>query len=185
VPTSDEAELFEQARVALEALQPPDSATRGLVWTPRDAGGLDFADTADLIGTWRGVVSSPEGLVRRPGPVRPGSDTTFLAFRDIGQSVRVDNFVEQAESLMVVNRLVRVGQARRLLSLYEVRSDFYEGPDDPAHRGAMMLEIEGDPARALDGPYWTDRKTRGRLTFTERILQPAASWAEACALHAT
>lgn len=39
--------------------------------------------------------------------------------------------------------------------------------DNPAHRGAADVVVATVPNRTLDGIYWTERKTTGRLVTTE------------------
>jgi hypothetical protein len=39
-----------------------------------------------------------------------------------------------------------------------------EQEGNPPHRGAAELAISVRPKLALSGDYWTERKTRGRLT---------------------
>jgi hypothetical protein len=36
------------------------------------------------------------------------------------------------------------------------------------HHGSTVLDIAGNPAQRLKGRYWTDRDSKGELTFTER-----------------
>jgi hypothetical protein len=35
----------------------------------------------------------------------------------------------------------------------------------------MLLHVRGVPVHQLDGEYWTDRKTKGELTFKLRSTQ--------------
>ncbi len=40
--------------------------------------------------------------------------------------------------------------------------------DNPPHRGAAELTISMKPSLRLDGDYWTERKTSGRIAATAR-----------------
>jgi hypothetical protein len=41
----------------------------------------------------------------------------------------------------------------------------------PIHYGALKLVVQGSPATALEGVYWTDRLTRGDIRLSERRRQ--------------
>ena len=45
------------------------------------------------------------------------------------------------------------------------------GKRSEIHRGGLLLETHGPANRpdALTGEYWTDRKTKGEMTFTKRL----------------
>ena len=41
----------------------------------------------------------------------------------------------------------------------------------PIHYGSLVLKVIGNPVTALDGHYWTDRKTQGELSLTGRKIE--------------
>jgi SMODS-associating 2TM, beta-strand rich effector domain len=51
----------------------------------------------------------------------------------------------------------------------------------PIHYGGMLLSIRGDPARKLDGEYWTDRETKGSVAFLDRAKQTSYEFNDAAA----
>jgi hypothetical protein len=45
------------------------------------------------------------------------------------------------------------------------------GDRSEMHQGALILDTHGSPAKpeTLTGEYWTDRKTTGSMSFTNRV----------------
>ncbi|HEX7297635.1 MAG TPA: hypothetical protein VF257_01430 [Solirubrobacteraceae bacterium] len=180
-PVSREWTLLSRLRADLDRLEPPESLNRGLAAMPTVGGGLAADVASDLLGTWKGVVTGPMMLRVEPGPERPERVDGYLVFEpDTDGAVQVTNYVEWGVSRMVAQRLCVVDGVRRLVAVYEAETASHRGPD-PSHRGAMILSIEGDPAIKLDGPFWTDRLTYGRLTFTSRSPAIATGFEEAAA----
>lgn len=58
----------------------------------------------------------------------------------------------------------------RLYGIYQNIPALTHRTESQIHRGAMILEVEGDPnkPRELRGEYWTDRDTRGELILYRR-----------------
>lgn len=51
------------------------------------------------------------------------------------------------------------------------------------HYGAMLLGIENQMPQRLEGEYWTDRKTTGSVSLSERIAKTPITFDEAMALY--
>jgi hypothetical protein len=49
------------------------------------------------------------------------------------------------------------------------------------HHGALVLEVHGSPPTRLTGSYWTDRDTKGELTFDGRSSKLHTDFASAAA----
>jgi hypothetical protein len=43
-----------------------------------------------------------------------------------------------------------------------------QGDRSEIHHGSFLFEVYGSPPTSLEGNYWTDRKTRGTLTLSNR-----------------
>lgn len=50
------------------------------------------------------------------------------------------------------------------------------------HHGSTVLDIVGNPAKRLDGRYWTDRDSRGELSFADRSKKIADDYLDAVEL---
>ena len=59
-------------------------------------------------------------------------------------------------------------------SMYRYRSE--------VHYGAMLLAVDSATPSRLEGEYWTDRKTTGSVTLSDRVNQTAMTFEEARAL---
>ncbi|MBX7500646.1 hypothetical protein K3181_04250 [Qipengyuania sp. YG27] len=60
-------------------------------------------------------------------------------------------------------------------SMYRYRSQI--------HYGAMLLSVESATPTRLEGEYWTDRKTTGSVTLTDRKSKTPMTFNEAQALY--
>ena len=80
----------------------------------------------------------------------------------------------ESQSWFVADRIApaRSGNGYDIIGVYSNEPHVHlRGNRSETHRGALILQTHGDsssPAR-LTGEYWTDRKTTGRMTFTERV----------------
>ena len=53
----------------------------------------------------------------------------------------------------------------------------------PIHFGAMMLDIYGHPPLRLEGEYWTERPSKGKLVLTRHNPTVAESYEDAHSLE--
>lgn len=81
---------------------------------------------------------------------------------DAGE-LAVQWFYRSGESTAVAARLAHLAEGHRLVCCYEADLMPATGAAVPSHRGTCLLDI-GE--RAIEGPYFTDRRTHGVLRFT-------------------
>jgi hypothetical protein len=121
-----------------------------------------FAKRPVLHGTWKGTFESdyeyPE-TGEREGPTE-----AYLVARQTYSSIHLRFITERppSESLACELRTKRDGRYE-IYAVYENRPPLLAQKESPVHRGGLILEVVGDPAHALEGSYWTDRKTQGDL----------------------
>jgi hypothetical protein len=71
---------------------------------------------------------------------------------------------------------------RRLVCVYDADVSGTEALEAPSHRGSCVLEVEGNPANTVVGPYWNDRRADGLLLFERRLPRIADTYDEAAKL---
>lgn len=166
---SHETDLFSKVLDALDALDVPPSATRALRRTPPQDGAGAVGALEDLVGTWRGTIRS-DWILKREGVERAGVVDCYMTIQFESGQPRIRWLKEHGHAEAIAAHVVRLGaDARRLVACYE--ADVYPVPDQqgPSHRGSCLLDIIGDRAYRIEGPYWTDRTTDGLLAFHHRV----------------
>lgn len=129
-------------------------------------------------GTWKGVVRSNWDH----GDHGASSDIeAYLAVQQTSSHLSVRLLTEESESISLNASVSRDGG---LNYLYR-NEPRMEAPDGShIHRGAVMLNLSGMPVSALRGRYWTDRDTKGSLTFDQRKSAVADDYEAAQGLFA-
>ena len=80
----------------------------------------------------------------------------------------------ESESWFIAERITpsRSKVGYRVVGVYTNEPKTYlRGKRSEIHLGGLLLETHGPANRpnTLTGEYWTDRKTKGQMTFTERL----------------
>ncbi len=134
----------------------------------------------DVRGTWQGRL---ESLWRDPATkAPPGGKEVYLVVRQTDSSLSVVLHTVEGRSESTLARASRSASGNDLAYIY-VNTPSPEHEDHSrAHRGATWLRIIDQPAAKLDGRYWTDRDSRGMLTFERRSAHPADDFDGARAL---
>jgi hypothetical protein len=174
---SDETDLLGRWIRVLDQLEVPPSATRTITRTPPNGAGAP-ADVSDLQGTWAGRTESTRvHKDRRAG----GRADTYMVIDTSRAEPIVRWYYRDGWAWSVSVRAVELPNARRLLIMYESDVSFADRKATPWHRGACLLEVEGN---ALAGPYWSDRQSFGFLIFPRLVTGDhlATTWEEASAL---
>ena len=139
--------------------------------------------TPVVIGTWRGDLHSfwKENEDDDAQPVR----TVYLAIRQTAMTITVRLLSDEAVSEHIAGNVVRLDSGYPSISYIfrgEPQLRFRKGNVSPMYYGAARVEIVGDPATELNGPYWTDRETTGQVRFTEHSPVVAQTFDEAAAM---
>lgn len=121
-----------------------------------------FAKRPVLHGTWKGTFESDyeyPDTGKREGPTE-----AYLAARQTYSSLHVRFITQRSASESMACELKTKSDGRyEVYAVYENRPPLLDQQESPVHRGGLILDVVGDPAHALRGSYWTDRKTQGDL----------------------
>ncbi len=144
-----------------------------------------FAKRPDINGTWKVIIQT--NWVNPKTQQVLGPITGYMAVRQTfstlsmrlmtGESnskLRADKIVESNDGTF---QIVGVFINQPLLHLRGNRSEI--------HNGALILDIRGIPPQSLDGHYWTDRNTRGTMSFVAKEKKIFSTFDEANAAFST
>jgi hypothetical protein len=118
-----------------------------------------------MAGTWRGTLKS--SYQKTPGTSLPPI-AAVLRVTQTASAITLTLFTADSTSVSLQSRLTRLPDGRWSASwLYEntPRAEVVE--ESRPHRGAAELIFGGPAGSAMNGTYFTDRRTRGDLTFVE------------------
>lgn len=113
----------------------------------------------NLQGTWKAQLHYqwPEGT---PTQIKD----CFIVIRQTYSSVSVDMHFDISDSQSRSAAIVETNGRRGLWWSYLSVAHALEQEGNPPHRGGAELVISPKPKLSLAGDYWTERKTRGRVT---------------------
>ena len=141
-----------------------------------------FVKRPDLRGTWRVELQSdwidPETRERVP---------LIICYMGVEQSLswlQMHLMTKESESWFIAERVYPSpsGVGYQIAGVYTNRPHTHlRGDRSEMHFGGLLLETHGPPNRpeALTGEYWTDRKTKGQMTFGERTPKVFTRFADA------
>lgn len=133
----------------------------------------------NLNGTWKGTLTSlweaPDGSPVPPKDAylvvrQTASTASVVLLTDESRSRSSLAAVQSGEDGVQLNYIFLNSPAPR----HEVQSRM--------HRGGAVLDVSGRPAVSIEGRYWTDRESRGELSFSEHSRLHADSVDAASAL---
>jgi uncharacterized membrane protein YbaN (DUF454 family) len=129
-------------------------------------------------GTWRGEL---ESLWEDPETkTRPAKKVVYLAIEQtLTESVaRLMSNESSSDQLVGVIRR-RPGGRFFLSAIYQNTPLIDRREASPIHFGAMTLDIYGHPPSRLEGEYWTERPSKGKLVLSGHSLRLAESYEDA------
>ena len=126
----------------------------------------------DLQGTWEGRVESTWSGPKGEQPAKPMP--AILVIKQTFSTISCVMYTEESTSYSNAAQISRDNDSGTLRLSYNYTSRPKAKLRDRSeiHDGAAILRIVTEPQRALEGEYWTSRKTTGdmRLTFKSREL---------------
>lgn len=127
-----------------------------------------FVDRPYIQGTWKGVLKSTY-IDQQTEEATPPIEA-YLVIRQSFSTIYLRLITRESGSETMVCNITKCEDG-----LYTVASVYRNTPRisvrkrSPIHRGAMLLRVQGDPVKALNGEYWTDRLTKGEIELKECI----------------
>lgn len=118
----------------------------------------------DLRGTWKGELTR----------ANEASLTIFLVVEQSFSSIALRTFTAESRSASLSASLAKAEGQFRLAYLYRNDPDLIFQERSRTHCGAVRLWVQGDGSAELRGAYWTDRNTKGQLSF-KRVSRRLAS----------
>ena len=130
-----------------------------------------------LIGTWKAE------LVPDPEDDSSGSASVeaFMVVAQTLSTLSMRLLTAESSSELIADSITRGKDGRfRVVGAYvnEPRLQL-RGRSSEIHNGAFILDVHGEPPHAMDGHYWTDRRTRGTLRLKGRVDKRYASFDDA------
>lgn len=133
-----------------------------------------------LRGTWKGQLESAWVDPSSGSPIKPVD--VFLAVRQTYSSISLRMITKESSSRSLVASLdTPRGDVARVSSTNQNVPRLLIQSRSRIHHGALMLDVEGVPPKALTGFYWTDRDTKGEVLLRPRLPKVYTSFGEASA----
>ena len=131
-----------------------------------------FVKRPDLRGTWRVELQSDW-----IDPVTNVGVPIIICYMGVAQTLstlQMHLMTPESESWFIAERITpsRSKVGYRVAGVYTNEPKTHlRGKRSEIHLGGLLLETHGPANRpnTLTGEYWTDRKTKGQMTFTERL----------------
>lgn len=137
-----------------------------------------FVPRPDLRGTWRFELQS-DWVDPKTGTV-VGPIVAYLVVRQTFSSLSLRMLTAESTSELVAAQINKASDGSySLAAVYRNEPKLAVRARSPIHYGALMLEVQGDPAKDLVGYYWTDRNSRGEVRSLARHSRVSGSFAEA------
>ena len=142
-----------------------------LLWRQRWLYGW-FVKRPDLRGTWRVELQSdwvdPATNAREPAIIG------YMGVVQTLSTLKMHLMTAESQSWFIAERISPSpsGVGYRIAGVYTNEPQtLLRGDRSEIHRGGLILDTHGPPnsPETLTGEYWTDRKTKGRMTFTKRL----------------
>lgn len=132
-------------------------------------------------GTWKGSITS---LWSDPATsAAPQPKTVYLAVEQTLTTVAVTLFTDESASRSIAGSVANVPGRGWVLSYTYLNTPRIERREtSPIHYGGTLLSIVDGGGITIDGEYWNDRASKGRLVFREHAPEVARSIEHAAAM---
>jgi hypothetical protein len=118
-------------------------------------------------GTWKGELQSL-WVDPSTGKSQP-KKTVYLTIEQTLTTISLRLMSDESSSEQIAGTLTRSpSSGRRSLAAIYVNTPSIDRRDKSAmHRGSLSLDIHGNASTSLEGEYWTDRASKGKLLFDQ------------------
>jgi hypothetical protein len=133
-----------------------------------------------LHGTWEGRLEYEADELGRPG-----SDSVYMAIHQTLSAIKIQTYFGRtgSTSRSLSATLVPGTHQHILYFIYFSQAAAPNRDTNRPHEGAAALSIVGKPVEEIAGSYFTDRRRRGQLQFTQRSRKVAGSYEQASRLE--
>lgn len=150
-------------------------------WSPLH---LLFSGPTILEGTWQGTLRTT--WVDQSTGKSPPDKTVYLLITQQWSAIHLRLMTDQGGSISILAREYPANDGlKQILCLYEntPKAENRGQSKNSRHYGGMILQVQGEPAKKLEGHYWTDKNpsTSGYLSFSARSKARHTSFEEASA----
>jgi hypothetical protein len=138
----------------------------------------DLVGTPVIRGTWAGTLTT---LWHDPASSSaPPPKTVYLAVEQTLTTVELSLFTDESTSRSIAGHVANVPSRGWVVSYTYLNTPRIERRESsPIHYGGALLAIIGGGEVTIDGEYWTDRESKGRLVFHDRRDEIARSFEHA------
>ncbi len=131
-----------------------------------------FVKRPDLRGTWRVELQSDWIDPDTKLCVQP--IVCYMGVSQTLSTLQMHLMTPESESWFIAERIIPSpsGVGYQVAGVYTNRPQIHlRGARSEMHLGGLLLDTHGPANRpdTLTGEYWTDRKTKGRMTFSARL----------------
>jgi hypothetical protein len=135
-----------------------------------------FVERPNLRGTWRGELQSQ--WVDPKTQTNPPPIPAFMIVTQTSSTLYLRQFTGESESSTIAASVLKDhDDAESVAVLYRNDPKVTVRDRSPIHFGGLHLRVSGRDA--MEGDYWTDRNTTGRLTLKRISQKKSRSFAEA------
>jgi hypothetical protein len=127
-----------------------------------------------VYGTWKAELQ-----YQWPAGTATQTKRCYLTIRQTYSTISVNMHFDISDSESRSADIVTSNGKRSLWWSYWSAAKTLEREDNPPHRGGAELVISLKPSTRMDGDYWTERQTRGRIVTVGRCKQLYDGFADA------
>lgn len=138
-----------------------------------------FVQRPDVTGTWRVNLTSEWVNAKTGEKVAPID--CYMAVKQTLSTLNMRLLTPESSSWFIAHNITLSDD-----DVYQIAGVYINKPKLPLrgerseiHYGAVLLDIQGAPAKSLEGDYWTDRNSRGTIRLTNRRKKIFSTYEEA------
>jgi len=130
-------------------------------------------------GTWKGTLYS-----NYKNPKDNSTKVPIEVFLVINQTsdlvTKVAFYSEESSSSAITSpALTKNGEQWEFSYVYQNHSKYDLRNSSPIHNGTVLLTLDNEKNKTMQGSYWTDRCTRGEIKFTQYSKATATNFSKA------